>query len=113
MQPWRLLASLVMLAITYTDSLFFSGDITVSNALTAFSVGGFATNHLDIAPNQSGFLMGGTNTLAAISSSASVFVSGLIQDATAAGMRCSRPRRWYRCGCSHLYCVIRGRERIH
>ena len=72
-----------MLAVTYTDSLFLSvAIITVSNALTAFSVGGFATNHLDIAPNQSGFLMGVTNTLAAISSSASVFVSGLIQDAT-------------------------------
>ena len=39
--------------------------------------------------------MGVTNTLAAISSSASVFVSGLIQDAPAAGMRCSRPQRWY------------------
>ncbi len=72
-----------MLAITYTDSLFLSvAIITVSNALTAFSVGGFATNHLDIAPNQSGFLMGVTNTLAAISSSVSVLVSGLIQDAT-------------------------------
>ena len=72
-----------MLAITYTDSLFLSvAIITVSNALTAFSVGGFATNHLDIAPNQSGFLMGVTNTLAAISSSVSVLVSGLSQDAT-------------------------------
>jgi MFS family permease len=72
-----------MLAITYTDSLFLSvAIITVSNALTAFSVGGFATNHLDIAPNQSGFLMGVTNTLAAISSSVSVLVSGFIQDAT-------------------------------
>ncbi len=72
-----------MLAITHTDSLFLSvAIITISNALTAFSVGGFATNHLDIAPNQSGFLMGLTNTLAAISSSASVFVSGFIQDLT-------------------------------
>ena len=40
-----------MLAVTYTDSLFLSvAIITVSNALTAFSVGGFATNHFDIAP---------------------------------------------------------------
>ena len=70
-----------MMAITLTDSLVLSVTvITLSNALTAFSIGGFATNHLDIAPNQSGLLMGVTNTLAAVSSSASVFVSGWIQD---------------------------------
>jgi ACS family sodium-dependent inorganic phosphate cotransporter len=73
--------TLAMLAVTLTDSLLISvAVITVSNALTAFSIGGFATNHLDIAPNQSGLLMGVTNTLAAVSSSVSVFVSGLIQD---------------------------------
>ena len=72
-----------MLAINLTDSLFISVSvITLSNALTALSIGGFATNHLDIAPNQSGLLMGVTNTLAAVSSSASVFVSGWIQEAT-------------------------------
>ena len=70
-----------MMGITLTDSLILSVTvITLSNALTAFSIGGFATNHLDIAPNQSGLLMGVTNTLAAVSSSASVFVSGWIQD---------------------------------
>ena len=73
--------TLAMMAITLTDSLILSVTvITLSNALTAFSIGGFATNHLDIAPNQSGLLMGVTNTLAAVSSSASVFVSGWIQD---------------------------------
>ena len=73
--------TLAMLAVTLTDSLLLSVTvITVSNALTAFSIGGFATNHLDIAPNQSGLLMGVTNTLAAVSSSVSVFVSGWIQD---------------------------------
>ena len=35
---------------------------------------------VDIAPNQAGLLMGVTNTLAAVSSSASVLVSGWIQD---------------------------------
>jgi ACS family sodium-dependent inorganic phosphate cotransporter len=72
-----------MLAITLTDSLILSVTvITLSNALTALSIGGFATNHLDIAPNQSGLLMGVTNTLAAVSSSLSVFASGWIQDTT-------------------------------
>ena len=70
-----------MMGITLTDSLILSVTvITLSNALTAFSIGGFATNHLDIAPNQAGLLMGVTNTLAAVSSSASVLVSGWIQD---------------------------------
>ena len=60
-----------MMAITLTDSLVLSVTvITLSNALTAFSIGGFATNHLDIAPNQTGLVMGVTNTLAAVSSSA-------------------------------------------
>ncbi|MEL0333304.1 MAG: MFS transporter, partial [Halieaceae bacterium] len=75
--------AVAMLAITLTHSIFVSvAVITLSNALTAFSIGGFATNHLDIAPNQSGLLMGVTNTLAALSSSASVFASGWIQDVT-------------------------------
>lgn len=75
--------TVAMLLLTVGDSLIFSVTIiTVSNALTALSVGGFATNHLDIAPNQSGLLMGVTNTLAALASSASVFVSGWILDIT-------------------------------
>ena len=70
-----------MVTITLTDSLILSVTvITLSNAVTTLSIGGFATNHLDIAPNQSGLLMGVTNTLAALASSASVFVSGRIQD---------------------------------
>ena len=73
--------TLAMLAVTLTDSLMISvAVITLSNALGAFSIGGFATNHLDIAPNQAGLLMGVTNTFAAVSSAASVFVSGWIQD---------------------------------
>ena len=73
--------TLAMLTVTLTDSLMISvAVITLSNALGAFSIGGFATNHLDVAPNQAGLLMGVTNTLAAVSSGASVFVSGWIQN---------------------------------
>lgn len=72
-----------MMLLTQTPSLLLTVVIvTVSNALTALSVGGFATNHLDLAPRQSGMLMGVTNTLAAISASASVFVSGWLLDVT-------------------------------
>ncbi len=56
--------------------------VTISNALTALSVGGFGTNHLDIAPNQSGLLMGVTNTLASLSAGASIFISGWLMDVT-------------------------------
>ena len=56
-----------MMGITLTDSLILSVTvITLSNALTAFSIGGFAAI-ISIAPNQSGLLMGVTNTLAAVS----------------------------------------------
>ena len=101
-----------MLAITYTESLFLSvAIITVSNALTAFSIGGFATNHLDIAPNQSGFLMGMTNTLAAISSSASVFVSGLIQEATGGWDAVFQTAALVSVGGALIYVVFSGVER--
>ncbi len=52
--------------------------VTLSNAMTACCVGGFATNHLDIAPNQSGMLMGVTNTAGAMASGLAVFVSGVV-----------------------------------
>ena len=72
-----------MMLLTLSPSLPLTVLIvTVSNALTALSVGGFATNHLDLAPRQSGLLMGVTNTLAAVSASASVFVSGWLLDVT-------------------------------
>lgn len=56
--------------------------VTFSNALTACSIGGFATNHLDLAPNQAGLLMGVTNTLGSLSAGVGVFVSGFVLDAT-------------------------------
>ncbi len=56
--------------------------VTFSNAMTACSVGGFATNHLELAPNQSGLLMGVTNTLGSLSAGVGVFVSGIVLDLT-------------------------------
>jgi len=56
--------------------------VTFSNAMTACSVGGFATNHLELAPNQSGLLMGVTNTLGSLSAGVGVFVSGIVLDVT-------------------------------
>lgn len=54
----------------------------IGNAIGAFVTGGFAVNHMDIAPNQSGKLMGITNTFATIPGIIGVTVSGFILEAT-------------------------------
>lgn len=54
----------------------------IGNALGAFVTGGFAVNHMDIAPNHAGKLMGITNTFATIPGIIGVTVSGFILEAT-------------------------------
>lgn len=56
--------------------------MTVGNALGAFVTGGFAVNHMDIAPRYAGTLMGITNTAGTIPGIIGVFVSGLILELT-------------------------------
>ena len=54
----------------------------IGNAVGAFVTGGFAVNHMDIAPNHAGKLMGITNTFATIPGIIGVTVSGFILEAT-------------------------------
>ncbi len=54
----------------------------IGNAVGAFVTGGFAVNHMDIAPNDAGKLMGITNTFATIPGIIGVTVSGYILEAT-------------------------------
>ena len=54
----------------------------VGNALGAFVTGGCAVNHMDVAPNHAGKLMGITNTFATIPGIIGVTVSGFILEAT-------------------------------
>ena len=54
----------------------------IGNALGAFVTGGFAVNHMDVAPNHAGKLMGITNTFATIPGIIGVTVSGFILEAT-------------------------------
>lgn len=54
----------------------------IGNALGAFVTGGFSVNHMDIAPNHAGKLMGITNTFATIPGIIGVTVSGFILEAT-------------------------------
>ena len=58
------------------------GVMTVGTALGAFVTGGFAVNHMDIAPKYAGTLMGVTNTAGTIPGVIGVFVSGLILECT-------------------------------
>ncbi len=54
----------------------------VGNFLGGFAAGGFAVNHLDIAPRHAGVLMGLTNTAGTLPGFIGVLVSGLILQAT-------------------------------
>ncbi|MEE2785052.1 MAG: ACS family MFS transporter [Pseudomonadota bacterium] len=73
-------------------ALFVVGEIEIAwlaitvmcigNALGAFVTGGFAINHMDIAPNHAGKLMGITNTFGTIPGIIGVTVSGYILEAT-------------------------------
>ena len=56
--------------------------MSVGTALGAFVTGGFAVNHMDIAPKYAGTLMGITNTAGTIPGIIGVYVSGLILEAT-------------------------------
>ncbi len=58
------------------------GVMSVGNALGAFCTGGFAVNHMDIAPRHSGTLMGITNTAGTLPGIVGVFVSGVILELT-------------------------------
>lgn len=56
--------------------------MATGSALGAFVTGGFAVNHMDIAPKYAGTLMGITNTAGTIPGIIGVYVSGLILEFT-------------------------------
>jgi len=56
--------------------------MAVGSALGAFVTGGFAVNHMDLAPRHAGTLMGITNTAGTIPGIIGVYVSGVILDLT-------------------------------
>ena len=75
-----------------STALFFVGTIdsvwmaitimSIGTALGAFITGGFAVNHMDIAPRHAGTLMGISNTAGTIPGIIGVFVSGVILELT-------------------------------
>jgi MFS transporter, ACS family, solute carrier family 17 (sodium-dependent inorganic phosphate cotransporter), other len=69
--------------VGYVESAWMAiAVMSVGNALGAFVTGGFAVNHMDIAPRYAGTLMGITNTAGTIPGIIGVFVSGLILELT-------------------------------
>ncbi len=56
--------------------------MSLGSALGAFVTGGFAVNHMDIAPRYAGTLMGITNTAGTVPGIIGVYVSGLILELT-------------------------------
>ena len=75
--------SLSLLVVGYVETVWLAITImTLGSALGAFVTGGFAVNHMDIAPRHAGTLMGITNTAGTIPGIIGIYVSGMILDAT-------------------------------
>ena len=72
-----------LLVVGYIETAWAAiAVMTVGSAIGAFVTGGFAVNHMDIAPRHAGTLMGLTNTAGTIPGMVGVYVSGLILQAT-------------------------------
>lgn len=75
--------SIALMFVGEVESVWLAIAIMATgNALGAFVTGGFAVNHMDIAPRHAGTLMGITNTAGTIPGIIGVFVSGLILELT-------------------------------
>jgi ACS family sodium-dependent inorganic phosphate cotransporter len=68
----------LMLVGQVEDAVTAIAIMSVGSALGAFVTGGFAVNHMDLAPKHAGTLMGLTNTVATIPGIIGVTVSGWI-----------------------------------
>ncbi len=75
--------SLALMVVGYVETAWMAiAVMAVGNALGAFVTGGFAVNHMDVAPKHAGTLMGITNTAGTIPGIIGVFLSGLILETT-------------------------------
>lgn len=68
----------MMLAAYVLNPTFIIVCLTLGVGLGAFSLSGFAVNHLDIAPQHAAVLMGITNTFATIPGIISPLLTGLV-----------------------------------
>ncbi len=72
----------LLLVAQAQDAVTAIAIMTVGSALGAFAVSGFFVNHMDIAPEHAGTLMGITNTAGTIPGIIGVLVSGWILEVT-------------------------------
>jgi ACS family sodium-dependent inorganic phosphate cotransporter len=72
-------AAVVLAVVGYVSSAPMAiALMTLGSALGAFALGGWGSNHMDIAPRHSGTLMGISNTAGTLPGIIGVYVSGLI-----------------------------------
>ena len=72
-------AAAVLAVVGYVESVVWAiALMSLGNMLVAFALGGWGSNHMDIAPKHAGTLMGITNTAGTVPGIIGVFVSGLI-----------------------------------
>jgi len=75
--------SAALLIVGHVETAWMAITVmTVGSALAAFVTGGFAVNHMDIAPKYAGTLMGITNTAGTIPGIIGVYVTGVILEVT-------------------------------
>lgn len=71
--------AIVLAVVGYVESIPLAiALMSLGNALGAFALGGWGSNHMDLAPKQAGTLMGITNTAGTLPGIIGVFISGLI-----------------------------------
>jgi MFS family permease len=75
--------AIVLALVGYIESVPYAiAFMTLGNMVGAFAMGGWGSNHMDIAPRHAGTLMGITNTAGTVPGIIGVTVSGLILDWT-------------------------------
>ncbi len=71
--------ALVLAVVGYVESVPWAiALMSLGSIIGAFAMGGWGSNHMDIAPKHAGTLMGVTNTAGTVPGIIGVFVSGLI-----------------------------------
>lgn len=68
----------MLLAAVLLDPVYSVTLLTIGIGIGAFSLSGFAVNHLDIAPKYASILMGISNTFGALSGVFSPLLTGYI-----------------------------------
>jgi predicted MFS family arabinose efflux permease len=75
--------AIALASVGYMTSAFAAiAAVAIGLAASSFAIGGFCSNHMDVAPKHAGALMGLSNTAGTLPGIIGVYVSGLILEAT-------------------------------